>query len=75
LPDLAELIPIRPITPIGEPILIKPFEEVEILRRTYFGEEVLVLVSCRNRLYLITESDLETRTIHEAESSLLSQIN
>jgi hypothetical protein len=27
----------------------------------------MVLVSCRNRRYLITEDDVETRTIHDSE--------
>ena len=53
---------IGPIEPVGEPVLIQPLEKVEVLRRTCVSGEVIVLVSWRDVLYLVTE-DLEERTM------------
>ena len=63
LSDVAELIPLGPVAPIGEPILIQPFEEVEVLRRTGVSGEIMVLVSWGDTLYLVTEDNLEERTM------------
>jgi hypothetical protein len=60
--------PVKPITagpiiPVGEPVLIWPLEEVHVLRRTRIWEETMALVSWCDRLYLVTDHDLETRTM------------
>ena len=63
LSDVAELIPLGPVAPIGEPVLIQPFEEVEVLRRTSVSKEIMVLVSWRDTLYLVNKDDLDERTM------------
>jgi hypothetical protein len=57
-----------PIVPVGEPILIWPLEEVHVLRRTRVWEETMALVSWCDRLYLVTDHDLEARTIRVSRS-------
>jgi hypothetical protein len=69
LPDIGELIPTGAVAPVGEPVVLKPLEEIEILRRTCIRGEIMVLVCCRDRLYLITEDELETGTVHEPRLS------
>ena len=57
-----------PIVPLGEPILIWPLEEVHVLRRTRVWEETMALVSWCDRLYLVTDRDLEERTTRVSRS-------
>jgi hypothetical protein len=52
-----------PVAPVGEPILIEPFEEVQFLRRTKVSGETMALVCWRDTLYLVREDDMETRTM------------
>jgi hypothetical protein len=61
--DHADFIPIGPIETPGEPFLIQPLEEVEVLRSTCVSGEIMVVVSCRDMLYLVSEDDLEERTM------------
>jgi hypothetical protein len=63
LSDVLEQIPDGPIAPIGEPILIGPFEEVQVYRRTRVSEETMALISWRDTLYLVIDQDLTNRTI------------
>ena len=57
-----------PIMPVGEPILIWPLEEIHVLRRTRLWEETMALVSWCDRLYLVTDHDLEMRTMRVSRS-------
>ena len=63
LPDELEHIPTGPITPVGEPVLIEPFEEIHVLRSTIVYGEPMALISWRDALYLVDEDDLERRTM------------
>jgi hypothetical protein len=67
--DIGELIPVGPVAPVGEPILIEPFEEVQFLRRTNVSGETMALVCWRDALYLVREDDLETRTMRVIRSN------
>ena len=67
--DSAEQIPIGPVAPVGEPILIEPFEEIQFLRRTKVSGEAMALVCWRDALYLVKEDDLETRTMRVVRSN------
>jgi hypothetical protein len=53
----------RSLKPVGEPILIWPLEEIEVLRWVRVNEEPMALVLWHDRLYLVTYQDLETQTI------------
>ena len=63
LPDEQEHLSKGAIVPVGEPVEIEPFEEIHVLRWTSIGGEAMALVSLRDALYIVTEDDLEQRTI------------
>jgi hypothetical protein len=68
LSDTTELIPKGTIAPVGEPVSIDRFEEIEVLRSTRCKGEALALICWRDALYLVTEEDLEKRTIRVFKS-------
>ena len=53
---------LRDIVPTGQPVQIEPPQEIRILWWTDVNRETMALVSCRNRLYLVNESELDRRT-------------
>jgi len=61
--SIGELIRTGPIEPVGEPIVIEPFEEIEVLRRTRVSGEIMALILWRDTPYLVRLDDLEQRTI------------
>ena len=63
LPDVSEHIPKGTIEPVGEPIVIEPFEEIHLLRWTSVSGYAMALVSWCDTLYLVAEEDLEYRTM------------
>jgi hypothetical protein len=63
LPDNLEHIPPGPIAPMGDPVLIEPFQELRIVRLTSSQWETMALVSWGDALYLISYHDLIKRTI------------
>ena len=69
LSDIAELILKGPIAPVGEPVLIEPFEEIQVLRRTMVNGETMALICWHDTLYLVIDKDLEERTIRVFRSS------
>jgi hypothetical protein len=52
-----------PITPVGQAVLIEPFEEIHVLRWTSVYGEPMALIAWRDTLYLVDEDDLEGRTM------------
>jgi hypothetical protein len=63
LPGEQEHIPKGTITPVGEPVLIEPFEEIHVLRWTSVYGEDMALISWRDMLYLVADDDLKERTM------------
>ena len=63
LSDIEELTTVGPTEPVGEPILIERFEEIQVLRRTSVSGETMALISWRDTVLLVIDQDLETRTI------------
>jgi hypothetical protein len=63
VPGEQEHIPTGAIAPVGEPVVIEPFEEIHVLRWTTVSREVMALVSWRETLYLVADDDLEKRTM------------
>ena len=51
------------MAPVGEPVVIEPFEEIHVLQWTTVSGEVMALVSWRETLYLVADDDLEKRTM------------
>jgi hypothetical protein len=58
-----DLTATEPIEPVGNPILIGPFEEVQVLQRTRVGGDNMALVSWRSKLHLVVDDDLDHRSI------------
>jgi hypothetical protein len=56
------------VKPVGEPVLIWPLEEIEVLRWIRMNEELMALVLWRDTLYLVTDHDLEAQTIRVSMS-------
>jgi hypothetical protein len=63
LPEDFEHLPAGPIAPVGELIWVDAFEELRVVRRTRNRGEKMVLVAWDGSLYLVSEDDLEERTI------------
>jgi hypothetical protein len=63
VPGEQEHIPKGTITPVGQAVLIEPFEEIHVLRWTSVYGEDMALISWRDALYLVDEEDLQDRTM------------
>lgn len=50
------------IGPVGDPIVIEPFEEIRVLWWTAVNGEAMAVVSFLGTGYLVREEDLEQRT-------------
>jgi hypothetical protein len=61
--DLTEHNATEPLEPVGNPVLIGPFEEVQVLRRTRVNEEKMTLVSWHNKLHLVVDGELDHKSV------------
>jgi hypothetical protein len=52
-----------PVVPVGRPVLIGPFEEVQVVRRTCINDKAMALVLWRNGKHLVLDDDLTHRSI------------
>jgi hypothetical protein len=62
LSDDLEPVSAEQILPVGRPIPIGPFEEIQVLRRVRVSEKEMALISWRDTLYLAIDRDVGTRT-------------
>ena len=63
LQDVEEHLQKESIFPAGEPEVIEPFEEIRVLRWINLGWQTMALVSWGDVPFLVTEDELERRTI------------
>jgi hypothetical protein len=64
-----EPVPKMAIGPMGDTVVIEPFQEIRILFWTDVTGEVMALVSWCNALYMVTEDDVEQRTMRVSRSA------